>query len=41
MVQTCGVCETICYLTEISNHKCLEGYECYVDEATRYFYPLL
>jgi len=41
MVQTCGVCETICYLTEISNHKCLEGYECNVDEATRYFYPLL
>lgn len=41
MVQTCRVCETICYLVEVSNHECLKGYGCYVDAATRYFYPLL
>ncbi|KYN05957.1 hypothetical protein ALC62_03103 [Cyphomyrmex costatus] len=41
MVQTCGVCETICNVADVSNHKCLEGYGCHIDEATYYFYPLL
>ncbi|XP_077262616.1 uncharacterized protein LOC143897674 isoform X2 [Temnothorax americanus] len=41
MVQTCGVCETICNVADVDGHACLEGFGCYVDEATRYFYPLL
>jgi len=40
-VQTCGVCEKICNLADVSNHECLKGYEYFVDDETRYFYPLL
>ncbi|XP_036139322.1 uncharacterized protein LOC118644593 isoform X2 [Monomorium pharaonis] len=42
LVQTCGLCETICDQADIAEHECLQGYTQYItDPDTLYFYPLL
>lgn len=40
VVNTCGLCESICREDEIPVHPCLKSFPAYyIDKNTRYFYP--
>ncbi|KYN04962.1 hypothetical protein ALC62_04151, partial [Cyphomyrmex costatus] len=39
LVNTCGICEEIVEESSILTHKCLEGFEQFIIDKNRYFYP--